>query len=273
MAKSDNAGKTTWQGRLTSIDVKAPAKLASQLVQTAVIDKGISLHQPNCNENGDGTFTWLYEIDSTAKTIKTGGALPITDPSQGACYVKMTSGTINIAPITAPVTIDADGKTFHAKDIDVNVPIFLTATDLELILPLHKVTLDATFSDNAHDCIGHYNGPDLDPANSCLPDTKLIPPQRAWTTNAQLAGFITIDEADLVFVKELATSLCVLIAGQDWKGPDGYCKSSTKWTGGAKPDGDWCSTTNAAADASCKDAWQLRGDFSAAGFKVTGDCP
>jgi hypothetical protein len=274
LAKTDNTGQAKWQGRITQIDVQSPAALAGEFIQEKVIDKGIDLNQPACWEGGDGTFSWLYEIDPSTSTIHTGGALPITDVQAGACMVTL-QGAIAVAPIDAPVTIDADGLGFHAADINVNVPIFISATNTSnpLILPLHQVTLDAKFNDDSHNCIGHFNGSELELVNNCKPDTKAIPPQRAWTTAAQLAGYITIDEADQVFIDLAAESLCALLAGIDFKGPDGYCNTSTKWTAGQKPTGDWCSTTNAAADAGCSDAWQLKGNFSAAAFKITGDCP
>ncbi len=44
------------------------------------------------------------------------------------------------------------------------------------------------------------------------------------------------------------------------------------WIGGQRP-GDWCEATNAAADATCKDAYKLEADFSASAFKINGDCP
>ena len=273
LAKADNTGAAKWQGRLTSILVNAPAALAKPFIQEAVIDQGISLAQPDtCFENGDGTFSWLYEIDPTTKTMRTGGSLPISDPKAGGCFVSLPGAALPVAPIEVPVNIDANG--FSAENIDVNVPIFTAPTQLAnpIILPLHKVKLHATFGDTEHNCVGNFNGPELDPINTCQPDTKAIPPQRAWTTGGSLEGYITVDEADQVMVDELGASLCVLLAGLDWKGPAKDCKSSTKWASGERPAGDWCAATN---DASCadKDAYRLQGDFSAAAFKINGDCP
>lgn len=275
LAKADNTGAAKWQGRLTSILVKAPAALAGEFIQTNVIDKGISLNQPDtCFESGDGTFTWLYEIDPTTKIMKTGGSLPVTDPKAGGCFVSLPGAAVPVAPIEVPVTVDADSQGFSAKDIDVNVPIFLSPTDIKnpIILPLNKVALSAKFNDGTHNCVGKFNGDELDPINSCMPDTKSIPPQRSWTTAGTLKGFITPEQADAVMLDQLKVTLCVVLAPAEWKGPNGDCKSSDKWIKGERPPGDWCSATN---DASCavKDAWLLEGDFSAAGFKINGNCP
>ncbi len=177
-------------------------------------------------------------------------------------------------PITVDVNIDADGTSFTASDIDVFVPIFTSPTDTTnpIILPLHQVDLVGKFSDDTHNCIGKFNGAELDPVNACKPD--VLSGQRPWTTGATLKGYITIAEADQVFVQELGSTLCVFLAGvADWKGSDNDCKTSDKWIGGERPPGDWCSTTNSPADSTCSDAWRLEGDFSASAIKINGDCP
>ncbi|MBK7580244.1 MAG: hypothetical protein IPI67_08585 [Myxococcales bacterium] len=275
LAKADNSSSAKWQGRLSSILVKSPPALAAEFVQAQVIDKGISLKQPSCNENGDGTFSWLFEIDPATKKMRTGGALPITDPKAGGCFVSLPGAAVPVAPIDVDVTLGAGDMSFSAKDLDVNVPIFLSPTDLSnpIILPLHKVEIEATFNDATHNCAGKFNGAELEPINSCQPDTKAIPPQRTWTPGGALKGYITVDEADKVNIDTLGASLCVLLAGVSWKGPEKNCQSSDQWKAGSRPEGDWCAATNSAADASCKDAYLLAADFAASGFKINGDCP
>lgn len=98
------------------------------------------------------------------------------------------------------------------------------------------------------------------------------PPQRAWTPGGSLKGYITVLEADKVVIDDLDSTLCVLLAGNDWKGPAKDCASDAEWVAGKRPDGDWCSQTNAPATAACKDAFKMEADFSASAFKITGDC-
>ncbi len=273
LAKHDNTGAAVWQGRFSQITVTKPQKLSNVFVQEEIIDKGINLNQPSCFENGDGTFAWLFSLDPTTNTMRTGGGLPVLDPSAGSCFVTITTTPVEIKPIDVAVAFD--GKKFSASGINVNVPIFLKPdqTDNPTILPLHEIAFDATFNDDNHNCIGHYNGDILTTANSCAPDTKAIPPERRWTSGGTITGFITIAEADQVFVEQLSSTLCVFLAGQDWNGPNKDCKSSDKWTAGERPPGDWCSTTNAPGDASCMDAYRLEGEFAASAFPVNGDCP
>lgn len=272
LAKADNTGKTAWQGRLTSIQVTKPAKLAQQFVQTTIIDNGVSLNQAACNEFGEGTFSWLFEFDSATNKLRTGGGLPISDPKAGGCFVSLTTTSLPVAPIEVDVTID--GLNFSASNIDVYVPIFLDPADTSkaIVLPLHGVEFAGSFNDDSHNCIGTFNGDALDPVDGC----QAPPPMRAWNNGGSLKGYITIAEADQVFVEELGMTLCVYIAGAtDWKGtePDNNCATSAKWVAGERPPGDWCSTTNQPADASCQDAWRLEGEFAAAAFGVSGDCP
>lgn len=273
LAKHDNQTSAVWQGRFSQITVLKPAALANEFVQTSIIDLGISLNQEKCVENGDGTFAWIFSLDPATNKMRTGGGLPIQNPKDGTCFVTITGGALPIAPIDVDVTVTGDS--FSATGINVNVPIFLPGkgTTDPTILPLHEVEFKAQFNDDTHNCIGKHNGDTLSPLNTCQPDTKADPPERAWTPGGTIKGYITIEEADQVFVEQLGSTLCVFLDKTFGNGPDDDCKSSAKWIAGDRPAGDWCSTTNAAADATCKDAYRLEGEFAASAFKVNGDCP
>lgn len=274
MARIDNGNKTVWQGRISDLDVSAPAALKQQLVQTDVIDKGIDFNEPACNQSGLGAFNWLFEYDSVNKTLKTGGGPPVKDPTQGDCYAIIPNSknpALSIGPQTVSVTVN--GNQFSASNIDVVVPIYAKATDTtpSILLPLHKVQLQGTWSDD-HDCIGSYDAASLSTSNNC----EAQYPKRAWKTGGSLSGYILTTEADQVTIPQLnMTTLCVLLAGvgTSWDGPSGSCASSTAWKSGQRPKGDWCSTSNSPATASCSDAYHLQANFAAQAFKVTGNCP
>ncbi len=274
LAKHDNTGSDIWQGRINQITVKAPSVLSTKFIHDAILDRGLYLNQPQCFEQGEGTFSWLFEFNRTTGKLKTGGSLPVKDPKAGGCFLTMTTTALPIAPVEVDVTYDADGLGFTASDIDVVVPIFDTpdSTTNPILLPLHKVVLKGKFSDDSHNCIGKHNGDTLDPGLSCRGDFGAG--ERPFATGANLKGYIRVDEADKVFIEDLGTSLCVFLAGiTQWNGPNKDCVSSDKWIAGDRPDGDWCAATNSPADATCKDAWILEGDFSASAFKINGDCP
>ncbi|MCA9644518.1 MAG: hypothetical protein KC492_27695 [Myxococcales bacterium] len=272
LAKADNSSSDVWTGRFSYLKIDKPAALANKLIQEVVVNKGIGLNQEACNETGDGTFTWLIEFDSKAGKLKTGGGYPITDPKAGACFVSIPNSNpaLDVKPAQVDVTVDDQGK-FGASVDGVVVPIFLDVAKTKVILlPLHGIDFDGTFSAD-HNCVGKYNGDQFTSANLCLPDTTAG--ETTWTTGGHLKGYITIEEAEEVYIDDLSTSLCAQIAGADWKGmPDGKCSDTDAWKNGERPEGDWCSTTNAAATADCKDAWALEAGFAASAIKINGDC-
>lgn len=271
MARVDNGGATVWQARLSDLAVSAPTALAAQFVQSTIIDKGINFNEAACNQNGLGTFNWLFEYDSVNHTLKTGGGPPVSNPAQGDCYAVIPNSNPALAVGPQTVSLTTNGNQFSASNIDVVVPVYLTATDTKpgVLLPLHKVSLQGTWNAD-HDCIGSYDAASLSTSTGCEPSY----PQRAWKSGGTLSGYISTVEADQVMLP-LNYSLCVLLSGDPntWEGPDGHCSTSTAWKSGQRPKGDWCAATNSAATASCSDAYHLQANFAAQGFKVNGVCP
>ncbi len=278
LAKHDNSGQDVWQGRITQITVTTPSVLASQFVHQNILDKGISLNQPACFEQGDGTFSWLFEFNPATNKMKTGGSLPVADPKAGGCFLTRSDLALPIAPVEVDVAIDPDGLGFSASNIDVVVPVFQKADLLDnpILLPLHGVELKGQFENDTHNCIGTFNGETLQPSLECKGDFGDSDPKarRQFSPGATLKGFIEIEEADQVFLEVVNTTLCVYLAGitTKWNGNDKNCVSSDAWIAGERPEGNWCAATNAPADGTCKDAWRLEAEFSASAFKITGDC-
>lgn len=272
LAKVDNSESDVWTGRFSFLKINKPAALANQIVQDAVINKGISLHQEACKENGDGTFSWLLEFNPATGKLKTGGGDPVTDPKAGGCFVSIPNANpaLAVTPVEVDVDVDAQGK-FAANIDSVVVPIFLDVDKSSVILlPLHAIAFDGQFSTD-HNCIGRYNGDKFTKSNLCQPDATLD--ETNWTTGGNLQGYITIEEAEAVYIDTLSVSLCAQVAGKDWKGkPTGTCSETEAWKAGERPAGDWCSETNSAATDTCKDAWQLQGGFAASAIKINGNC-
>ncbi|MEB2310986.1 MAG: hypothetical protein OZ921_14735 [Sorangiineae bacterium] len=272
LAKTDNSGQKIWKGRLSQIQVTKPDALAKPFIQSTILDKGVNFNQPECNSNGKGTFNWLFEFDSESNKLKMGGGLPIENPGDPGCFAVLPDAQIPVAPVTIDVTMN--GNTFSADGIDLTVPIFVTPGDTTnvVLLPIHGGKFQGTFSAD-HNCIGAYNGDKLDPAIDCLADMSVDPPIYPWENGGTIEGYIGVEESDTVFIPDLKNSLCVLLAGAaDWKGTDGYCKTSTKWVGGERPQGDWCIATNQPATADCADAYRLTSGFAANAYPISGDC-
>ena len=270
LAKHDNSGSNIWQGRLSQIQVLQPAALATTLVQGTIIDTGVSLAQPECYEEGDGTFIWLFEFNSETGILKTGGGEPPTDPKAGSCFISLPNASLPTEPIEVQVDINEATREFSAQGIDVVVPIFLDPADLTkvVLLPLHEVAFGGQWNGDDHNCIGKFNGDTLEPVNLCKPDTRSDPEAALWTNGGHLEGYITIAEAEQVVIDDLNTTLCILLAGNDYADDAKLCRNAAN----EPPTGDWCSQTNSAADANCADAYKLAADFAASAFKINGNC-
>lgn len=265
----DNAGKTKFGLRMSELDVTKPAALTSGIVASVVAGNVLPANA-GCNLNGTGTFSWLLQFDTTAGTLKTGGAKPVADETKGYDFVDdmvmQGNQTFHIQPITfTGVTPDANGAFSVTMGTDLYVPIYLDpgATQV-VILPLKEARLAMGTLSSNNNCIGAYNANGLDPANTCLADSK----NHTFITGGSLDGLITLEDADTVLVSSLMQSLCVLLSGNasmyGQKASDGitYCKrdSSNK----ILFQGDTCSM----AGQTCTDSVKLTADFAASSVQI-----
>jgi hypothetical protein len=197
--------------------------------------------------------------------VRAGGNVqrPSSDPfGAGFCFYNhvVSSGDagalINVQPATVPFT--GDGDTYETNPIDkLYVPIFLDEKGTAvIILPISKAVLkDVTITENGN-CIGLLNTAALD--KDC---TDSFSDCSKWKTAGSLGGYITLEEADGVLIRELNQTLCVVLSKT---APNKKCErdSSNKIT--AK--GDFCSTSNKAGD--CGDSFWLAATFAAAAVKI-----
>lgn len=253
--------------RMAQLTITEPAVLSKGIVAN-IVANGVQMNLEECNLAGGGTFSWILSFDPATGMVKTGGAKPVADPSAGYCFVNEMLGGKQISPIKVASGL-MDGK-FKGDVNDINVPIYLDANASSYVLmPLHKVVLDGTISDD-NNCIGKYNADTLDPKANCLggPDSP------AFTNAGTLNGYITLEEADTVIVDTLAQSLCVLLSGDAATYGDGGSPNKCKRDAAMKIayQGKWCSTTNAAATMDCADAEKMGAQFAASAVKVNGDC-
>ncbi len=157
-----------------------------------------------------------------------------------------------------PITISGtlDGDTFSAPAVAgaFTVPIFdESGENLDLELPLNSFeVISATFSED-RTCIGER----IDDGAGFM----------NFATAGDVRTFITVADAEVSIVTQLAgTSLCNLISGAD-------CETDAT--------GDWRNTPNAICDAdgNCTagcdfaatmdcNAWEIRGQFAAAGVEI-----
>jgi hypothetical protein len=263
----DNSGKTTLDLRLRRLNIVAPPALATTFVQSTVVTSAIDFNSLECGERGKSTimdsalFNWLLRIDKTNNQLITGGAPPPDVApndafTRGFCFAQFTTADgIAVAPITTPIKISGDAFETTDKTIKVNIPIFLTTeVSSAVILPISDIRLaNVTVSPDGN-CIGTFNKVALD--SMCYDDPSSC---YKWNTAGALGGYITIKEADNVFIKDLNESLCAFLTGE--KDPaTSKCPSPLPVTG------DYCSTSKMAGD--CKDSFWLAATFAASAAKI-----
>lgn len=277
VAFADNAGKDTFSLRISQLDITTPTALANPVV-AGLLDLGITPDFPACKSadgfsffSGDGSFNWIFEFDRTAGTVRTGGAALETDPTAGYCFLDEEIAGFDVSPLELPVNFEASGAFALEGTADVVVPIYTSPTDATsfILLPLRGVQISGGTISEDNNCIGSFNGENLDPANLCLP-TDAAP---AFTGGAKLEGYITLEDADAIEVPQLGdASLCSLLVPASFVA-DGKC---VRENGEITYEGDWCAgapnTEGTAATATCKDAVRLSSTFTASGAALRSDC-
>jgi hypothetical protein len=277
IALVDNTGKDKFALRITQLTLSRPAALTNQVI-TQLLAQGVTLNLPNCLSEsghatlkGDGMFSWVLEFDKTSGMLRTGGASPEADPTQGYCFVNETIQTIPVAPFTVSAPIEG-GKFAIEMGMDVTVPIFQPGGASTILLPLSKARIFNASISSDNNCIGKYNAEGLRPGNLCLPEDAAP----RYIDGADLDGYVTLENADKVMVDALKQSLCVLLSADAATYGDGvaagqHCKRDAMNNITFK--GDWCSTTDSDATATCADAVKLGAKFAASAVSVKPSCP
>jgi hypothetical protein len=261
---ADNTGKTTDDLRLRKLNVTAPPALALGFIQAGVIDQGVNLKN-YCGEGGDGSFSWLVRFNPSTGQLTTGGAPPTDDPfNVGYCFVNATLSNIQVTPVTVTMTKGSDGT--WSSDIipKLNVPIYVHGDPSNVVvLPLTKSKVQGVTLSTDGNCIGSYNPNGVtnpQPNGQCL-DQDPSSCQR-WHTAGSLGGYITLKEAEGVYVADLSKTLCVLLT-QGSATTNGGKNCATDAQGNVTAKGDFCSTTDSAATPTCADSFWLAATFAA----------
>jgi hypothetical protein len=251
----DNKGKDVQNFRIRRLKIATPETLAGELIQNTVVTLNIDLAEKSCGELGKGLFTWLLQVDRKNNTLVTGGAPPPTDAiGEGFCFARFLLGDTKVEPITSNVVFEGD--VFRSTQPQkVKIPIF-TSQDIGsvILLPITDVRVEGvTISDDGN-CIGRFNDIALD--EQCFDDSLCS----KWQTSGSLGGYITLEEADEVKIRDLNNkSLCSFLAGESDKcARDGAGKILFK--------GDYCSTDKKAG--SCADSVWLAATFAASAAKI-----
>ncbi len=265
----DNSGKDVFALRLSQLTLSAPQVLTTPVVG-GIVAGGVNINLPSCNVDGDGTFSFITRFDRTTGKLLAGGAFPEEDPSNGYCFVNDPAN--NVQPVEVDSNLNADGS-FSTDPLPlVTVPIYIDLTATSAVyLPLRNGRITAAKISADQNCIGSFNATGLQPANNCLPN--LEQGIDYFLNDAELDGFITLEDADQVEVELLEQSLCVLLSGDPNVYGDGSKPNRCKRDGDGKIEfvGDWCSTTDSADG--CKDSVKLAAKIAGSSVAVRDDCP
>lgn len=254
---SDNKGKDVLDFRIRRLNIATPAALAGSFIQNTVVNLNIDLNEKACGELGKGLFTWLLQVDKKNNTMTTGGAPPSSDPiGTGFCFARFDLNGQRVEPIVAKIAFD--GPKFTAQEThDVRIPIFLSEQLASaILLPISDALVkDVTISDEGN-CIGHFREAALDP--SCVEAREIC---TKWTTSGALGGYITLEDADGVKIRDLNNkSLCAFLSGES----ELSCKRDG--SGAIAYKGDYCSKTK--APGGCQDSVWLAATFAASAVKI-----
>ena len=268
---ADNSSQTAANLRIRKLNVTAPTTLASVFVQKAVFDQSVDL-KSLCGEGGDGTFSWLIQLDTVTHALTTGGAAPTDNPfTTGYCFVDTNIEGFAVAPVTLSTTQNAGGSFASAVIPKLYVPMFVassTSGTQVIVLPLTNAKMeDVVLSDNDN-CIGNYNPDAVTPmtgSSTCLDDPTSC---ARWTTAGSFGGCITLAEADRVLVPQLAESLCVLLTAGSSVDSSNPNEKTCKKDGGGNiiAQGDFCSTTG--VPGGCQDSYWFAATFAASAAKI-----
>lgn len=255
---ADNKGKDVLDFRIRRLNVAAPAALAASFIQNTVVTANIDFNEPTCGELGKGLFTWLMRVDKRSGTFITGGAPPLPGAfKNGFCFARFDASGIPIDPITLKFE-ETGGKLKTTEKKKVNIPIFLSESlSSAIVLPITDVTVEGVAISEDGNCIGSFNPVAL--SSSCADDPTTC---SKWNTSGALGGFITLEEADAVWVQDLNRSLCVVLS-REQPNAEGKC---VRAGGQITFKGDYCSKDRTAG--SCQDAVWMAATFAASAVKI-----
>jgi hypothetical protein len=260
--------------RMAHLTMTAPAALTTGVVQS-VFSGGVMPRAQECFLNGSATFNWLLGFDTVAGTLVTGAAKPVTDPTLGYTFVNgpvvVNGVSFAVAPVTLTAPVDATcGVTSSTGDVILPFYNDTAGSLVATLFPLRGLHFINTQVTPDHNCIGAYDTAGLQASNSCQPDAT----HPGFIDGGRFEAYIVLETADTVLVSPLQETLCALLTNNAamYGATNGSGLLTCKRDGSNAIvfQGDWCSTTNAPATATCADAMRFAGSFAASGVAIDG---
>jgi hypothetical protein len=219
----------------------------------------------------DKDFDIVADRDALLARFADGGDLK-TGGFDGVFFYDATTGKSHAYAPMSWVVVYGKGGTDHIS------------------IPIRETELTGKFNDPAApNCIGAYRTNSLTVANKCESGDPKNPPWGCYkdscpagTGPGTTGGYFLISELDQVYSSDLGATLCTTYPPPGEVQTQGFfdattksCQKSPKWDPTAAddagiPNGDWCSQTNAAATATCHDAWRSETYHVFSGAKIQG---
>jgi hypothetical protein len=174
-----------------------------------------------------------------------------------------TVNGLTIAPATTSLV--TTGGAWSSQTIPkINVPIYSPANGgLPIILPLTGARLQAVTISPDGNCIGAYNpggvSPPMAGTTTCVDQAPDL--CQRWHTAGALGGYITLQEAEQVYVRQVGQTLCALLTVGL-----GQMNCPKDASGHVTATGDYCSATQ--MPGGCADSFWLSATFAASAVLV-----
>jgi hypothetical protein len=260
----DNTGKTSFGLRMSELDITEPAVLGSGAISGIIaVSVAPRYADADCHlTTGSGAFSWLLQFDTTAGTLKTGGAQLQHDPTKGYTFVSGQVAGMDVQPAVFDVKPGADGAFSIATGADLKVPIYVDESTV-VILPIKAVRFTQSKLSTSQNCIGSLNVSKLDATSGCEAPSGTP----TFLPGGSLDGIIPLEEADKVIVDLGKISMCALLTGPDptyttSSGGNTVCKRDG--AGKILFPGTACTTPG----GTCKDGMALAATFSASSVQI-----
>ncbi len=249
---ADNTGSVK-SFRVAYLRIVTPPALAGGLMQTAVITPAVTLNAPACGYDqgasptggagAAGHLNWLFQIDTAAKTIKTGGAPVSADPyKDGYCFLGKLPAGGSVPALTAPIELSGNTVTMSPQPGVLYITTFQSPMTSMSVWPLRAPRLEGVTLSPDGRCIGEINPEwyNLTGNTACADTTSACP---KWFTAGAVAGFVKLSD---------------LCGPLNPGAPPGMCEGP----------GDFCSTTE--SPGGCADSLWFSATFAANAVSIHG---
>ena len=133
-------GSPTYMLRIAQLTMTKPAALTVGIV-SSIVASSVMMNLNQCNLAGNGTWSWLLQMDEAAGTLTTGrrpAGQP--DPQSGYCMMNEVLQGALVVPATTSAPVQADGSFTAAPIPALMVPIFIDAGGSSaILLPMKQV--------------------------------------------------------------------------------------------------------------------------------------